>query len=362
MFSAADPRSAGCNRTGLSCTRQIAVTPIAPQTARVTCFAAGARQLYYCRQKSELRPGRADNPDRANVKVSSVRALAGGAHGIVDSQLPYGLAAKAEYEWGAQLVQVAGLEPAEPATTISVPGTAPLTVDAIFRLLRDEILHGVLPPGAVVSQVKLAERLGINRTPLREALRMLQRENLIEGEHNRRIRVTNLTSEDLVDLYALRISEESIAIRLTVPQLTQAELDEIEHLLDEMAALESAETLAEWEQHHRKFHRILVSHAGTRITRSVNDLQDYCERYRRALLQRSPISFTIGAREHRAIAEACAAGDQTAAAVALARHLGRTALTLVSVTDPSYDPRPVREVLRLVCGDTPPPTPLVPDQ
>ena len=53
----------------------------------------------------------------------------------------------------AQLVQVAGLEPAEPATTISVPGTAPLTVDAIFRLLRDEILHGVLPPGAVVSQV-----------------------------------------------------------------------------------------------------------------------------------------------------------------------------------------------------------------
>ena len=100
MFSAADPRSAGCNRTGLSCTRQIAVTPIAPQTARVTCFAAGARQLCYCRQKSELRPGRADNYDRANVKVSSVRALAGGAHGIVDSQLPYGLAAKAEYGWG----------------------------------------------------------------------------------------------------------------------------------------------------------------------------------------------------------------------------------------------------------------------
>jgi hypothetical protein len=51
MFSAADPWSAGYNRTGLSCTRQIAVTPIAPQTARVTCFAAGAGQLCYCRQK-----------------------------------------------------------------------------------------------------------------------------------------------------------------------------------------------------------------------------------------------------------------------------------------------------------------------
>ena len=245
---------------------------------------------------------------------------------------------------------------------LSEVGTAPLTVDAIFHLLRDEILHGELPAGSVVSQVKLAERLGVNRTALREALRMLQRENLIDGEYNRRVRVANLTSEDLVELYALRISQEAVAIRLTVPRLTQFELDAIVQLLDEMDRLAAPETLSEWETRHRKFHRILVSHAGTRITRSVNDLQDYCERYRRALLERNPISFTIGAREHRAIADACIVGDQLVAGSALARHLASTALTLVSVTDPSYDPRPVREALLLVGGDAPPPTPLVADR
>ena len=237
-----------------------------------------------------------------------------------------------------------------------------LTVEAIFQLLRNEILHGELPAGAVVSQVKLAQRLGVNRTPLREALRMLQRENLIEGEHNRRVRVASLTSDDLVELYALRIVQEAVAIRLTVPKLSPFELDRIDALLDEMDSLASAETLSDWEIRHREFHRILVSHAGTRIIRDVCDLQSYCERYRRALLQQSPISFTIGAREHRAIAEAAKAGDQAAATVALARHLGRTAITLVSITDPSYDPIPVREALRFATGDAPPPSPLVPDQ
>lgn len=243
------------------------------------------------------------------------------------------------------------------------PATAggSLTVDAIFQLLRDEILHGQLPAGAVVSQVKLAKRLGVNRTQLREALRMLQRESLVEGEHNRRDRVADLTCDDLVELYALRIPEEALAIRLTMPALTAAELDEIDRLLDEMDGFASAETLSEWEARHRRFHRLLISHAGARITRSVQDLQDYCERYRRALLERSPISFDIGAREHRAIARACRSGDHAAAAAALARHLGRTALTLVSLTDPSYDPRPVREALRLAIGDAPLPTPLAAD-
>jgi DNA-binding GntR family transcriptional regulator len=259
-------------------------------------------------------------------------------------------------------VTAEALDGGTPTPEDPAPATASaLTVDAIFELLRDEILHGQLPAGAVVSQVKLAKRLGVNRTQLREALRMLQREDLVEGEHNRRDRIAALTSDDLVELYALRIPEEALAIRLTVSAFTAAELDEIDHLLDEMDDLASAETLSEWELRHRRFHRLLVCHAGDRITRSVQDLQDYCERYRRALLQQSPISFDIGAREHRAIAGACRSRDAIAAASALARHLGRTALTLVSLTDPSYDPRPVREALRLAIGDVPPPTPLTAD-
>lgn len=237
----------------------------------------------------------------------------------------------------------------EAARGVLEPPSAPApTVDEIYDSLRDEILHGSLQAGSIVSQVKLAERLGVNRTPLREALRMLQREGLIESRHNRQVRVAPLTSPDLVELYALRIPQEALAIKLTVPRLTAVELDELRALLAAMNAVASPDTFPEWEHHHREFHQRLVAHAGARITRSVHDLGAYCERYRRALLQANPVSFDIGAKEHAAIVGACEARDPDLAADALSRHLGRTALTLLSVTDPSYDPAALRAALRFV--------------
>ena len=77
---------------------------------------------------------------------------------------------------------------------------------------------GSSPPGAVMSQVALAEELGISRTPLREALRMLQSEGLVEGEPNRRVRVAPMTRTDLEELCVMRVTLEAEAIRLSVPR------------------------------------------------------------------------------------------------------------------------------------------------
>src|SRR5438034_6443771 len=90
---------------------------------------------------------------------------------------------------------------------------------AVYRRLYAEILAGHLDPGKPVSQIKLAERLGVSRTPLREALRMLERDGLIHSEPNRRVRVTPVSVEDLEQLYALRVTVEALAIRITVPRL-----------------------------------------------------------------------------------------------------------------------------------------------
>jgi DNA-binding GntR family transcriptional regulator len=67
-------------------------------------------------------------------------------------------------------------------------------VESLYQELRRRILIGELRPGAVLSQVKLADAFGTGRTPLREALRMLQREGLIEAKYNRRVRVAALRS------------------------------------------------------------------------------------------------------------------------------------------------------------------------
>src|ERR1700722_10486 len=87
----------------------------------------------------------------------------------------------------------------------------------VYERVRTAILDGDLAPGAVMSQVALAEELGISRTPLREALRMLQSERLVEAEPNRRVRVAPMSPADLEELYVVRITLEAEALRLSVP-------------------------------------------------------------------------------------------------------------------------------------------------
>jgi DNA-binding GntR family transcriptional regulator len=91
-----------------------------------------------------------------------------------------------------------------------------------------------LPPGAVVSQVQLAAQLRISRTPLREALRRLQSEGLLEGDFNRRRRVAPLSADNLEQVAAMRIVLESFGVRASVAQLDTARLDQATQAFEEM--------------------------------------------------------------------------------------------------------------------------------
>ena len=105
---------------------------------------------------------------------------------------------------------------------------------AVHARLRAAILSGEIAEGAVTSQATLAERFGVGRTPLREALRMLQREGLVISQPNHRVRIAELSSEDAEELYIMRIALEAVAIRVTVPVLTSADLAELDGLMAQM--------------------------------------------------------------------------------------------------------------------------------
>ena len=113
-----------------------------------------------------------------------------------------------------------------------------------FEELRRRILQGELAPGATFSQVQLSNQLGVSRTPLREAVRLLQMEGLLRAEARRRVRVSPPSTDDFEDLYAIRISLESLAVRLTVPQLTEAELADTKLAYLEWSAAVSQADLA----------------------------------------------------------------------------------------------------------------------
>ncbi len=168
------------------------------------------------------------------------------------------------------------------------------STEQAYLQLRKAIMRCEIPSGVQISQRELSELTGVGRTPLREALRMLQREGLVEARPNHRVRVADFSLSDLEQLYAMRISLETLAIRLTVPLLSTEELHHLERLLAQMSELPTPEEYERWEVPHRTFHLSLVAHAGARLVAMIAQLSDHAERYRQFYSNEAPRAFEQG--------------------------------------------------------------------
>jgi DNA-binding GntR family transcriptional regulator len=219
----------------------------------------------------------------------------------------------------------------------------------IHRALREAILSNEIAAGAELSQARVARDFDVSRGPVREAFRLLEREGLLHSEVNQRARVAPFSIEDLEQLYAVRIVNEALAVALSVPRFTPAELDQLDAALARMEKLAGVD-VAEWEVVHAGFHRLLACHAGERLQRLSEQCVEHAERYRRVYVTTQPRAWTVGATEHHEIVEACKARDAPLAAARLARHLSRTALSVLMTVAPDHDPQVVRGAVRQVTG------------
>ena len=102
------------------------------------------------------------------------------------------------------------------------------SVAVVHAMLSDAIIGGALPAGSAVSQLALEKDYGVGRTPLREAIRMLQAEGFIVGEPKKRVRIAELTGADAEELFCLRIQLETTAVRQTIPTLSSRDIAEME--------------------------------------------------------------------------------------------------------------------------------------
>jgi GntR family transcriptional regulator, rspAB operon transcriptional repressor len=217
---------------------------------------------------------------------------------------------------------------------------------AVHARLRAAILSGEIPEGAVTSQATLAERFGVGRTPLREALRMLQREGLVISQPNHRVRIAELSSEDAEELYIMRIALEAVAIRVTVPVLTGADLAELDGLMAQMDHYMKLRDHVGHREPHRQFHYRLVYAAGPRVSEQIDELFDHAERYRRRFGPAD--SWEARRAEHQAILDAVGAGDREAAADLLADHYLHTVRLVFGELDPGHDLARLRETVAIV--------------
>jgi len=227
-----------------------------------------------------------------------------------------------------------------------LPTTQSTETALAHERIRRAILSGELAAGSVLKQGELADRYDVGRTPLREALRLLEREGLVQAEPQRRARVADFSVDDLEELYAMRIELEALAIRFTVPRLDEGDLRELGELLGRMEEAAGAQDYGAWQSPHRAFHSGLVACVGERLLRTISLLSDHAERYRHVYTVETPRGWTTGVPEHRAILEAAEARDPSAAAERLARHYGTVSLGLLAVMAPEHEPALLRTALR----------------
>jgi DNA-binding GntR family transcriptional regulator len=191
--------------------------------------------------------------------------------------------------------------------------------NVVHGRLRRLILDGELEPGSEISQLELTRRLNVSRTPLREALRLLEREGLVvnSGPH-KLLRISSLSMQDLDDLYSLRVMGEGLAIWLTVPALRDSDIADLEHFLA-VGDLDA----------HRAFHERLRIGAGDRLREHLEQLFEHAERYQRAYRHRQ-VGDPRRVDEHQAIIEACRAQDRELARELIVDHTAGTAIALMT--------------------------------
>lgn len=210
---------------------------------------------------------------------------------------------------------------------MSFPDTAFTKNDYAYAQLRTRILTGVLEAGSVIGQAKLAAELGVSTTPLREAIRRLAAEGMIDLEAHRDARVTPVSADEARHLYQVRESLDPLATSLAAQNRTKSDISKIEFALSRLEPITDAGDLDALLR-HREFHRAVYRASANPVLIDILErLWDKADRYRLVGLRHGGDSTRDRARverEHTAIYESVAAGNADAAAEAMTEHIRRS--------------------------------------
>lgn len=181
--------------------------------------------------------------------------------------------------------------------------------DVAIAALRDDIRTGRLGAGEKVVQESLAERYGVSRVPLREALATLEAEGLVDYHANRGYFVAELSIPDLLEVYRMRELLEAEAIRLAVPRLSDADIDGIAAILDELDGAAARQDIPTMTDANRRFHFAIFDSAGMpRLSRFLRQLWDATDLYRALYYSHEANRERVG-EEHALMLEALRSRD-----------------------------------------------------
>lgn len=197
----------------------------------------------------------------------------------------------------------------------------PSVRESVHDVLRRMIFTGALAPGERLVEAELARQLGTSRAPVREAVRQLERDGLLQHNPRRGCVVTALTGEDIRDLYSLRALVEGFAVRRTAGRVSPEALAQLEGLIREMESAAEQQKITDLIDADVRFHDLMVSLAGSSQLHRVWSLLNPQTWTVLSVTRLDGRSLSMIAARHRPVLEALASGDPERAEVAVKHHI-----------------------------------------
>jgi len=206
---------------------------------------------------------------------------------------------------------------------MKIDGQTSLSQDLAGRI-RIEILTEQLAPGAKITEQHFSQKYGVSRTPVREALRSLEAEGLIEMVPNRGAFIVGLSEAEIKDLYTLRESSEMQAVRWATERRTKEEMEALEESVDFMEFYTERLDTKRMRSINAGFHHRIAEAAHNRILlEDLSRMQEYL-RYSVRVLPYRESDLPAILKEHRAIFAAIKNGDPESGAAAMQKHIAHS--------------------------------------
>lgn len=193
--------------------------------------------------------------------------------------------------------------------------------DVVFQTLRTAILKGDLKPGERLMELQLASKLGVSRTPIREAIRMLEQEGLARTIPRKGAEVAGMTEKDMEDVLQIRCVLEELAARLSCQNITDEEMRELKIAMVDFEEKTREGNVVELAKADVTFHDIIYRAADNpKLLVLLNNLREQMYRYRTEYMKDDRIHPVL-IREHKEMVKALESRDQELVAREVRQHL-----------------------------------------
>jgi DNA-binding GntR family transcriptional regulator len=203
----------------------------------------------------------------------------------------------------------------------------------VYRALKTEIIKGSLKPGNKLSEGKIAEQMGVSRTPVREALKELAAEGFVKMNPNQAVAVSNASVKDVQEVLQIRGVLEGLAARLATKTINEEEIKELEKYQKRMEQYTNKDDVLAFSEMDAEFHELILNICGNnRLIQIRKNLSDQAHRYRiRSLSVPGRLKYSL--KEHQEIVEALKRKDAEQADRLSQKHIENVLANILAHKD-----------------------------